>query len=60
MAETDALRGYDAVQLAAGLHVHQARLALNQLGITFFATDNLLNRAASNEGLRVDDPNEHS
>lgn len=59
LAETYALRGYDAVQLAAGLHVHQARLALNQPGIMFVSAAAALNSAAAAEGLPVGDPNDH-
>jgi predicted nucleic acid-binding protein len=59
LAEIHALRGYDAVHLAAALTIHGERLAGGRPLLTFVSADNLLNRAASAEGLPVDDPNEH-
>lgn len=59
LAEKHALRGYDAVQLAAGLEVydelHSAGLSLP----TLVSADTALNDAATIEGLNVDDPNNH-
>lgn len=57
-AETYALRGYDAVQLAAGYAVNQLCLA-NDLSLTFVCADNQLNLAASTEGLIVENPNSY-
>jgi predicted nucleic acid-binding protein len=59
MAETHALRGYDAVQLAAAQEIHAERLALGLLTPTLISADAALNAAASVEGLPVDDPNAH-
>ena len=54
LARTHALRGYDAVQLAAAL---QVRVQLPSL--TLVSADAELNAAATAEGLLVDDPNNH-
>jgi uncharacterized protein len=59
LAEIHALRGYDAVQLAAVLTIHKERLAVGQPLLTFVSADGELNRAAVAEGLPVDDPNGH-
>ena len=54
LARKHALRGYDAVQLAAALDT-QARLP----SLTLLLADVDLNAAALAEGLAVDDPNSH-
>ena len=54
LARTHALRGYDAVQLAAALEVQAQAPAL-----TLLSADAGLNAAAVAEGLLVDDPNSH-
>ena len=57
LAEAHALRGYDAVQLAAGLEIHTY---CRRLGIPLFylvSADSALNEAAIREGLTVVDPN---
>lgn len=59
LAETHALRGYDAVQLAAALALQTARQAAGISAITFISADQELNAAAVQEGLAVDDPNLH-
>jgi len=58
LAETYALRAYDAVQLAAALQVHAECLALG-LRFMLISADAALNAAATTEGLMVDDPNKH-
>ena len=58
LAEVHALRGYDAVQLAAALYVH-AQQASPQPTFTLVSADAELNAAAAAEGLAVDDPNLH-
>lgn len=58
LAEQHALRGYDAVQLAAGLQLH-GRLSRRNTSMTFISADMSLNNAARAEGLTVDDPNLH-
>ncbi len=53
-ARIHALRGYDAVQLAALLEAHAAVPLL-----TLLSSDLELNAAAAIEGLQVDDPSAH-
>lgn len=57
LAETYALRGYDAVQLAAALEVQAQRTAMGLTALTMVSADHALNSAASAEGLPVIDPN---
>ncbi len=59
-AEQHGLRGYDALQLAAGLGVNARYLAGGLPPITCVSADTELNRAATSEGLAVEDPNAHS
>jgi uncharacterized protein len=59
LAEIHALRGYDAVQLAAALEVNAQRLALDMTALTIVSADTALNAVATAEGLTVDDPNVH-
>lgn len=59
LAETHALRGYDAVQLAAMLEINADRASLGLSAITFISADAALNAAAVSEGFAVDDPNSH-
>jgi predicted nucleic acid-binding protein len=54
IARKHALRGYDAVQLAAVLEIHAADPTL-----TLLSADAALNTAAAAEGLAVADPNAH-
>jgi predicted nucleic acid-binding protein len=58
LAETHALRGYDAVQLAAALEVHAQCVAAGTT-MMLVSSDTALNLAALAEGLTVDDPNTH-
>ena len=60
LAETHALRGYDAVQLAAALEVQAERTTWGLSDITLISADRALNAAAVVEGLAVDDPNTHA
>ena len=55
LARRHALRGYDAVQLAAALEIHATDSSL-----TLLSADAELNTAATAEGLSVEDPNSHS
>lgn len=58
-AETQGLRGYDAVQLAAGRAINELCIA-NELSPTIFVSaDEELNRAAVNEGLLIENPNHY-
>jgi uncharacterized protein len=59
LAETHSLRGYDAVQLAAALMVHNMRQALGLPALELVSADRDLNDAATTEGLTVDNPNTH-
>lgn len=56
LAERHALRGYDAVQLAAAMAFHGVA-ATAGLTATLVCADHELNAAASAEGLTVEDPN---
>jgi len=59
LAQAHKLRGYDAVQLAAGIQVNQFCLTLGLPPVIFVSADHDLNAAASAEGMTVDDPNAH-
>src|SRR6516165_11105639 len=59
LAQTSALRGYDAIQLAAVLTVHVAREAQGLPRLTLVSADHERNAAAVAEGVLVDDPNRH-
>jgi predicted nucleic acid-binding protein len=59
LAERHALRGYDAVQLAAALEVNAAYVAAGQPPVILISADLELNAASTAAGLSVDDPNTH-
>lgn len=59
LAETHALRGYDAVQLAAAMDVNTHWLHLGMPALTLVSADADLNASALTEGLAVEDPNDH-
>lgn len=59
LAEKHALRGYDAVQLAAALETQTKRAVRGLPPLTLLSADNDLNDAAAAEGLTVDNPNNH-
>ena len=59
LAETHALRGYDAVQCAVAVAIHYARLARGMPVLTLVSADAALNTAAAAEGLQIDNPNAH-
>lgn len=59
LADNHALRGYDAVQLAAALILQDQRQSLNLPDCQFISADSALNAAAASEGLQTDDPNLH-
>jgi len=58
LVEKHALRGYDAIQLAAAMEVHAGAMTL-ELEMTIVAADDELNAAAAAEGLRFENPNSH-
>lgn len=59
LARKYALRGYDAIQLAAVLETESERLASGLSSVTVLSADTDLNTAAVSEGLTVDNPNDH-
>jgi predicted nucleic acid-binding protein len=59
LVERHALRGYDAVQLAAALELQGTRAALSLSPIHFVCADDRLNQAADKEGLATENPNQH-
>ena len=59
LAEMHGLRAYDAVQLAAALHVENERRAFGLSGMILVSADHDLNAAAIVEGMTVEDPNNH-
>lgn len=59
LARSHALRGYDAVQLASAIEVHQVRVAAGASPVTIISADDPLNAAALAEGLLVENPNNH-
>ena len=59
LARTHALRGYDAVQLAAAIEVHQVRMTAGASTLTLISADDSLNNTAVKVGLAVDNPNNH-
>ncbi|NJK68579.1 MAG: type II toxin-antitoxin system VapC family toxin [Microcoleus sp. CSU_2_2] len=59
LAETYALRGYDAVQLATGCAINDLCTVNSLPPVTFVSADNELNAAAASEGLIVENPNNY-
>jgi uncharacterized protein len=57
LAETYRLRGYDAIQLAAGCAVNELCMANNLPPLILVLADHELNIAASNQGLAIENPN---
>jgi len=59
LATKHALRGYDAVQLAAALEANDERIADELSPLTLVSADDELNTAAEAEGLSVENPNDY-
>ena len=59
LATKHALRGYDAVQLAAALEANDERIAKRLPPLTVVSADTDLNTAAQIEGLKVENPNNY-
>lgn len=59
LATKHALRGYDAVQLAATLEANDESVANGLPPLTLVSADTELNNAAQAEGLNVENPNNH-
>lgn len=60
LAEYHALRGYDSVQLATALAIQGERANLGLSPLLFVSADKDLNLAATQEGLAVENPNDHT
>ncbi len=59
LAEAHRLRGYDAVQLAAGREINSLCVVNGLPSVIFVSADNELNTAAASEGLLVENPNNY-
>ena len=59
LAHKHALRAYDALQLALGVHA-DALLKENELTLPFVAADKVLLQTAQSEGLATDSPHHHA
>ncbi len=59
LAETYALRGYDAVQLAAALAVNALCTENDLPPLIFVSADGELNAVAAGIGLAIENPNNH-
>ena len=59
LAEARGLRGYDAVQLAAGCAVNALCITSGMPPVIFVSADNELNVAAASKGLSVENPNSY-
>ncbi|HEY9623420.1 MAG TPA: type II toxin-antitoxin system VapC family toxin [Crinalium sp.] len=59
LAETQGLRGYDAVQLASACAVNKLCIDSGLSPIILVSADNELNLAATTEGLLVENPNNY-
>lgn len=53
------LRGYDAIQLATAISISSNLVASRMPALVFVSGDKGLNKAASIEGLTVENPNDH-
>lgn len=60
LVESYALRGYDAVQLAAAIECNKERIFLGSAPITFVSSDQELIDAGESEGLLTENPNNYS
>jgi uncharacterized protein len=60
LANTHALRAYDAVQLAAALEINQKEQDAGFAPVTLISADQALNDGATTEGLTVEDPSTHT
>ncbi len=59
LTENHALRGYDAVQLAAAVELSKEIISLKLGSLIFVSADNELNSAAQAEGLQIENPNNY-
>lgn len=58
VAERHRLRGYDCLQLACALLLNEHRVGVDPADITLVSADEELNRAATEEGIPVENPTE--
>ncbi|NMG08980.1 type II toxin-antitoxin system VapC family toxin [Brasilonema sp. UFV-L1] len=56
LAQARGLRGYDAVQLAAGCALNILCITHGLSGVNFVSADDELNKAAASEGLIIENP----
>lgn len=59
LVQSHALRGADAVHLAAATELERRRASPQLPGIVFVSADYELNQAAQKEGLLIENPNHH-
>ena len=59
LSESYGLRGYDAIQLAAGRAINSLCIANGLPSIIFVSADNELNAAVVSEGLIIENPNNY-
>lgn len=59
LAEKHDLRGYDSIQFATAVGLHEKRLLKGASAMTFVSADDKLNAAAQAEGLLIENPNNH-
>jgi hypothetical protein len=59
LAETYALRGYDAIQLATAVKANTERITNGLSPLVIVSSDGELNDAAQTEGFSVENPNDH-
>ncbi len=59
LAETYALRGYDAVQLAAAVKANDERISNGLAPLIIVSADTELNDAAQTEGFSIENPDDH-
>lgn len=59
LCERHGLRGYDGIQLASALMVQDELSAAGLSSLVFVSADHELNKAAQEESLAVDNPNDH-
>lgn len=59
LATKHALRGYDAVQLAAALEANDESMTTGLPALTLVSADTELNKAAQAEGLNIENPNSY-
>ena len=59
LAQRHPLRGYDAVHLATAITLNRTLVASKLPLLTFISADNVLCKAAKEEGLLMENPNDH-